>query len=248
MSTAGLIGWLLFSGISFHDRQPTPLTNVPMHTTSIAQPVLAYLVREPQIKISTRKAVILLHGVGSNENDLFSLANQLPDDLYVIAARGPFTLGPGRYAWYNVDFSSGRPVYDAGQEVISRERIREFIAQMKQTYQLDTVYLGGFSQGAIMSYSVGLTQPGIVQGVVALSGRILDEIKPAVTERGALASLNVFVAHGTQDNTLPIDYGRSARRYLDELHGPVSYHEYAMGHSINEAVLRDLNIWLTEHR
>ncbi|XWW48561.1 esterase (plasmid) [Fibrella sp. USSR17] len=218
-----------------------------MQTTSTAQPVITYLVREPRVATTTRKAVILLHGVGSNETDLFGLADKLPADLYVIAARGPYTLGPGRYAWYNVDFSSGRPVYDAGQEVISRERIRQFIAEMKQTYKLNTVYLGGFSQGAIMSYSVGLTQPGTVQGVVALSGRVLEEIKPAVKERTALAGLNIFVAHGTLDNTLPIDYGRLAKRYLDELHVPVSYHEYAMGHSINEAVLQDLNTWLTTH-
>jgi phospholipase/carboxylesterase len=247
MSTAGLISWLLISWISFYDRQPTSLNNVPMQITPTAQPVLTYLVREPRVATTTRKAIILLHGVGSNETDLFGLADQLPTDLYVIAARGPYTLGPGRYAWYNVDFSSGRPVYDAGQEVISREHIGQFIADMKQLYKLDTIYLGGFSQGAIMSYSVGLTHPGSVQGIVALSGRLLEEIKQAVTERTALANLPVFIAHGIQDNTLPIDYGRSAKRYLDALHVPVSYHEYAMGHSINEVVLRDLNTWFVEH-
>src|SRR5436190_18070577 len=67
--------------------------------------VLHYLVREPKIKSGPKKAIILLHGVGSNEKDLFSLADQLPDDFLVICPRGQFTLGPGRYAWFNVDFS-----------------------------------------------------------------------------------------------------------------------------------------------
>ena len=217
-----------------------------MHTTPIDQPVLTYRVREPRIKATSRKAIILLHGVGSNENDLFSLADQLPDNLYVIAPRGPFTLGAGRFAWYNVDFSTGKPIYDAKQEVSSRERIQQFVAQVKQLYQLDAVYLGGFSQGAIMSYSIGLTHPQTVQGVIALGGRILDEIKPGVKTSGSLHKLPVFIAHGTQDNTLPIGYARAANHYLDELQMPVSYHEYPMGHEIYAAVLQDLNAWLTQ--
>ncbi|RYF09105.1 MAG: esterase, partial [Oxalobacteraceae bacterium] len=182
-----------------------------MNTTSNAQPVLMYRLREPRVATAIRKAIILLHGVGSNENDLFALADQLPDDLYVVAARRPFTLGPGRYAWYNVDFSSGRPVYDAGQEATSRARIAQFSAEMKQIHHLDTVYVGGFSQGAIMSYGIGLIQPQIVQGVVVLSGRLLEEIKPLVADATMLAKLNVFIAHGTQDNVLAIDYARSAK-------------------------------------
>jgi phospholipase/carboxylesterase len=238
------MGWLLIGWINFYKLQSIPLINAGMNTLSTDQPVLIYRVREPRIKASTKKAIILLHGVGSNENDLFSLADQLPDDLYVITPRGPFTLSAGRFAWYNVDFSSGKPVYDTSQEVMSRARIQQFIADVKKIYQLDAVYLGGFSQGAIMSYSIGLTQPQTVQGIIALGGRILDEIKPGVKPGGTLQKLNVFIAHGTQDGTLPIGYARAAKSYLDELQMPISYHEYAMGHEINEAVLRDLNTWL----
>src|SRR3954465_592907 len=107
---------------------------------------LQYLVQEPKVKAARQKAIILLHGVGSNEQDLFSLAPQLPDDYWVITPRGQFTLSAGRYAWYQVDFSTGKPVINAAQEASSREVIRVFINGIKQKYGIEELYLGGFSQ------------------------------------------------------------------------------------------------------
>ena len=205
---------------------------------------LQYLVRAPKLKSNKQKAIILLHGVGSNEQDLFSFSNQLPADVYVISPRGPFTLGAGRYAWYNVDFSTGKPIINAAQEATSREVIRTFINQIKQEYHVNEVYLGGFSQGAIMSYSIGLTHPAEVQGVVSLSGRILDEIRPFVKKDAHLSKLKVLVAHGAQDNTLPIHYARAAKNFLESLGVQLTYHEYPIAHQINNEVLQDLNNWL----
>ncbi|WP_229973228.1 alpha/beta hydrolase [Pontibacter harenae] len=205
---------------------------------------LHYLVREPKIKSSKSRAVVLLHGVGSNEQDLFSLADHLSDEFYIISARGPFSLGPERFAWYNVDFSTGKPVIDAEQELSSREVISEFLAQLKQKYGLQEVYLGGFSQGAIMSYSIGLTHPKEVDGVIAFSGRILENIQSTVTKNEELHRLRVFVAHGVQDGTLPIHYARQAKALLQNLGVPLTYHEYNMGHQINSEVLMDLDAWL----
>ncbi|MHC2992172.1 esterase [Pontibacter sp. HJ8] len=205
---------------------------------------MQYLVREPKIKSSKNKAIVLLHGVGSNEQDLFSLADHLPAEYYIISARGQFTLGPGRYAWYNVDFSTGRPVIDAQQELSSRKIIREFLAQLKQKYKLDEVYLGGFSQGAIMSYSIGLTHPKDVNGIIAFSGRVLEDIQSSVTKNDDLPGLRVFIAHGVQDGTLPVHYARQAKTLLQNLEVPLTYHEYDMAHQINGEVLKDLGAWL----
>jgi phospholipase/carboxylesterase len=205
---------------------------------------LQYLVRKPHGESLGRKAIILLHGVGSNEQDLFSLSNQFPDDVYVICPRAQFTLGAGQHAWYNVDFSRGQPIIDSGQEASSRELIRTFIHQIKQRYHVDEVYLGGFSQGAIMSYSIGLTHPAEVQGIVALSGRILDEIKPSVKKVKYLQRLKVLVAHGVEDSMLPIHYAREAKDYLESLAVQLTYREYQIGHQINDHMLQDLNTWL----
>jgi phospholipase/carboxylesterase len=178
---------------------------------------LHYLVRQPTVKTSTKKAIILLHGVGSNEEDLFSLADQLPGDYYIVAARGQYTLGAGRYAWYNVDFSTGKPIINARQELSSRELLKEFIGQLRQKYNLNEVYIGGFSQGAIMSYSVALTSPEQVRGVIALSGRVLESIQASVTKNEKLSHLKIFVAHGTQDGTLPVYYAQQAKGFLQTL-------------------------------
>ena len=214
-------------------------------TLTTDKPVLHYLVREPKTTPVKKKAIILLHGVGSNEQDLFGLADQLPPDFYIISARGQYTLGTNRYAWYNVDFSSGKPVFDTKQEASSRAVIMHFVQQMKQQYHFDEVYLGGFSQGAIMSYTIGLTHPGEVKGIIVMGGRILEEIRPGVTKNDALAHLKVFISHGVQDGTLPIHYAREAKTYLQTLGVQLSYHEYNnMGHQINQDVLNDLNAWL----
>lgn len=208
--------------------------------------VLHYLVRAPKVQTEKKKAIILLHGVGSNEKDLFGIANLLPDDLYVISPRGQFALGGDRFAWYQVDFSTGKPVYNAAQEASSRKLIATFVEQVKEKYQLQEVYLGGFSQGAIMSYSLGLTNPSAVKGVIALSGRILEEVKPHVVKNKELKQLKLFISHGVNDSTLPVGYARDAQHYLSQLEVSLSYHEYELGHSINEKVIQDINAWLAE--
>src|SRR5215470_12664590 len=109
---------------------------------------LQYLIRVPDTQPQSGKAILLLHGVGSNEKDLFSLAGSLPADHYIIAPRGPFTLNPGRYAWFQVDFSSGKPVIDPRQECTSRDILQIFIGEITRKYRLKEIYLGGFSQGA----------------------------------------------------------------------------------------------------
>lgn len=207
--------------------------------------VLQYLIREPKLKSSKKKAIILLHGVGSNEQDLFSLANQLPEDFLIISPRGQFPLGPGRYAWYEVDFSTGKPVFNAQQEQSSREVIKKFVKQVKQKYHLDEVYLGGFSQGAIMSYSIGLTSPKEVRGIIVLSGRLLDEVKTLTGKSADLQQLKVFVVHGVQDSTLPIHYARAAKEHLQTLGVQLSYHEFNVGHQITQETLKELVKWLS---
>lgn len=247
ISISHLLLLLILFSINIHLTKDTKMTNIILKETgslSSDSMVLQYLVREPQIQSAKNKAIILLHGVGSNEQDLFRLANQLPPDFFIISPRGQFTLGTGRYAWYNVDFSTGKPVYNAQQEALSRKVIIEFVAQVKRKYGLDEIYLGGFSQGAIMSYSIGLTHPNEVQGVIALSGRILDEIKPLVKKDDSLQPLKVFVAHGVLDNTLPIHYAKQAKEYLESLGVQLTCKEYPIEHQISNEVLQDLNSWL----
>jgi len=203
-----------------------------------------YLVRQPAVKSATQKAIILLHGVGGNEKDIFSLKLHLPKDWVFISPRGPYVLGEGIFAWYEVDSTTGKPIINVEEEKQSRQKLVKFITQVKETYKLDEIYLGGFSQGGIMSYTFGLLHPELVKGLVILSSRILPEITPLVTKNPAHENLRVFVSHGTLDASMPISCAREAREFLQNLGVQLSYHEYVLGHQIHKKIVKDLVEWL----
>jgi phospholipase/carboxylesterase len=208
--------------------------------------VLPYLVREPKIKVLHPPVIFLLHGFGSNEADLFSLANQLPNKYLIISARAPIRLAENSFAWYRVDFSSGKPVYDFKEAESSQATLINFIKQINEKYKVskEQVYLCGFSQGGIMSYSVGLTQPNLIKGIVVMSGRLLEEIKPKIEAPSQLKNLKVLITHGTDDKTLPLPYATQAAAYLKSLHIATSFKMYPARHEINNSMLADIVQWL----
>ena len=214
--------------------------------TKADEPLLYYIHRNPKTAQVKPPLIILLHGVGSNEKDLFSFAEKLPDNFLVVSARAPYTIGQDSYAWYEVDFSSGQPVINKEQAEKSRTTIVDFITQLKTLHSFDEkqVYLCGFSQGAIMSYSVGLTRPDLIKGIAVMSGRLLEEVKPEIKDTVNLKQLKVFVSHGSNDNVLGIHYARESVAYLKGLGITPFYKEYPEGHTISNAMLQDMLLWL----
>jgi phospholipase/carboxylesterase len=209
---------------------------------------LYYLVRKPNIQSIKPPLLLLLHGVGSNEQDLFSFADRLPAQYLIVSVRAPYILGTNRYAWYEVDLSKGAPIVNAEQAEQSRYRIIQFLEELKSMHAYDEsrIYLCGFSQGAIMSYSVGLTRPDLIRGIAILSGRILSEVKPLIINQDKLKHLMVFISHGTKDLVLNSQYAQDAKQYLISLGISPNYNEYDAGHTITDLMLRDLNYWLNE--
>jgi phospholipase/carboxylesterase len=192
--------------------------------------------------------LLLLHGFGANEDDLFSLAPYLDERFMIVSARAPFTLQPMSYAWFNLGFSPQGIVVNPDEVESSRRTVRKFIDELVETYQCDpnAVYLMGFSQGAMLALTVALTYPGAVAGVVAMSGRIMPQTVAAITDKDALIGLPIFVAHGTRDMVLPIAHGRDAREKLSDLPVEVTYREYDMAHEISADSLEDITEWLKE--
>jgi len=89
---------------------------------------LNYLIREPGIKRDKNPLLLLLHGYGSNEEDLFSFASELPEDYYVISVQAPYSLEPYGYAWYAINFDADMNKFsDNNQAIHSRNLIVEFI-------------------------------------------------------------------------------------------------------------------------
>ena len=215
---------------------------------------LTHLVRPPRRDTQTaggeRTAppmLVLLHGVGSNERDLFELAPSLDERLLIVSARAPNTRTPGSYAWYEVQFTPDGPVYDPAQAEAARTILIDFLGEAAEAYGADPrrVILGGFSQGAIMSGAVGLSRPDLVAGVAMMSGRVLPEVRSIIAPPDQLEGKPFLVVHGTQDQVLPIEYGREVRDLLQSLPVDLTYNEYPMPHTVGERSLRDVAAWLS---
>jgi phospholipase/carboxylesterase len=224
----------------------TSFSMAQQQKTTLSKSRLHYLVRQAKITTGKPPLLILLHGLGSNEEDLFSLADQLPAHFLVVSVRAPYTIGPASYAWYHLDLSSGKPVYSFEEAEKSRNTLVQFIGDLSESHSFDPkqIYLGGFSQGGIMSYSVGLTHPELLKGIVVLSGRLLEEVKPKIVAKEKLRSLRIFISHGTKDQTLDISGARSAHSLLKSLGLNPTYKEYIEGHGVNAFMIADLFNWL----
>jgi len=209
---------------------------------------LVHLVRQPIIEAGTPPLLLLLHGIGSNEHDLYGLAPFLDKRFLIISVRAPNKLGPGSYAWFEVDFTPQGPVIKPEQAESSHKTLIIFLKEAITAYGADPkqVYLMGFSQGAIMSASVALIQPELVAGAVLMSGRIPLEIRQLIAPKEELSGFPFLVVHGTADMVLPITYGRDSRELLSSLPVDLTYHEYPMGHEVSQESLSDVTTWLTE--
>ena len=210
---------------------------------------LTHLVREPVREGRTAPPLLLLlHGVGSNEEDLFGLAPYLDERFLVVSARAPVALDYGGYGWFRIDFTPRGMVADVEQAKRSLAMLPGFIDELVETYGADRrrVYLMGFSQGAMMCLALLLTRPEKVAGVVAMSGRFPQQVIGLEPDREALAGKPVLVTHGLYDPVLPIENGRAVRDYLSGLPVELNYREYPMQHEVSIESLRDVAQWLTQ--
>jgi phospholipase/carboxylesterase len=208
--------------------------------------VLCHEVRKPSVSTGKNPMVILLHGVGSNEKHMFDQANLFPENYIVVAARAPFKLGPGKYAWFEVQFLANQRIINEEQEAKSVQILNQFISQAAQRYGADEqqVFLIGFSQGAIMSYTMGLIRPNKIKGVVAIAGRLLDQTKSIIASKEALKQIQFLIFQGTQDTVMPMHYGNEAADYLAQICVSYQKREFPVGHYIVPEEWNDLIQWM----
>lgn len=193
-----------------------------------------------------RPILFFLHGYGSNEDDLAPLARLISPDITIISLRAPLRLGEESFGWFALTVSEGKIIHDGKGALSSRTLLAESVREMSAKFHADPsrVFLLGFSQGAILSLALALTEPNLLRGVVALSGRILPEVKELTGEKPRVGETEIFIGHGTEDTVVPIARGRSAHAYLSGKGFSVAYHEYDIGHSISPRETSDLAEWL----
>ena len=208
---------------------------------------LKYKIRDPKVIKDKNPLLLLLHGYGSNEEDLFSFASELPEEYYIISARAPYDMQYGSYAWYAMNFDADENKFsDLEQAKTSRDIISNFIDELIANYPIDknNVTLIGFSQGTILSYAVALSNPDKVQRVVAMSGYLNLEIVDENYLKNDLKSLKIFASHGTVDQVIPIDWARKAKPVLENLGIAITYKEYPIGHGVSPQNFYDFKKWL----
>ena len=211
---------------------------------------LTHLVRHPAPSASgagtAPPLLVLFHGVGANEQQMASIAPAMDPRLIVVSARSPIVLGPGSYAWFHVAFAASGPVIDAKEAKQGWCTVARFVDEATTAYGADPsrVYIGGFSQGGIISLAATLTSPGRIAGAVCMSGRLLPEAIPHAAPREQLRGKPIAIVHGTKDTKLAIQYGRTAREKLEGLGLDVAYREFDMPHTMTDESLAYVSGWL----
>jgi phospholipase/carboxylesterase len=188
--------------------------------------------------------LVLLHGRGVDEHDLFPLLDELDPDARLLGAtpRAPLTLPPGGNHWYIVE-RVGFPHRETFMH--SYDMLTQWLGALAEDSGVpwERTVIGGFSQGAVMAYALALAagRPSPA-GLLAMSGFIpeveafeLDLERPGVP---------IAITHGTLDPIIGVQFGRAARQRLEATGNRLLYREAPVGHGIEPRVLPDLRAWL----
>lgn len=208
---------------------------------------LKYVMREPLVKIKRSPVIFMLHGYGSNEEDLFSFAEELPKQYTIISLRAPYALPSFGYAWYAINFDKEQDKWsDNDQAIKSRELVVEFIDRACKLFNLDTknITLLGFSQGSILSTAVAISYPRKVRNVIALSGYLNTEILKESDGKENYSALRFYVSHGTSDQVIPIEWARKTPEFLKSLGIDCVYEEFPVGHGVAPQNFYSFRNWL----
>lgn len=191
--------------------------------------------------------LIMFHGYGSDENDLFSFAPELPEEVFIISVRAPYTMQPYGNAWYTINFEADKGKWnDNEQAKQSRDLIAKFIDEICNTYPVDAnnVTLLGFSQGTILSYAVALSFPKKVKNIIALSGYINKDILPENIQNNDYSHLDFYCSHGNVDQVIPVEWARQTPKFLESLNIKHQYSEFPVGHGVAPQNFYELKKWL----
>lgn len=192
-------------------------------------------------------AIIMLHGFGSDENDLFSFAPELPETYTIISLKAPIKMQPYGNAWYNIYFDNSQGKFsDDEQAIASRELVSRCIDEIVDQYNVDknNITLLGFSQGTILSFAVALSYPEKVKNVIGLSGYINPDILKEGYAQNDFSKLKIYTSHGSVDQVIPVDWARKTEPFLKNLNVDCSYSEFPVGHGVSPQNFQELKDWL----
>lgn len=189
--------------------------------------------------------VVLLHGFGANMHDLAGLASYIDSRKYVyVCPNGPLqvNLGPGFTGSAWTPLLGEKTLEDVHR---AEEAVMRYVAEMMEAHGVEPgrVLLGGFSQGGMMTYQVGLPRPEVFAGLAALSARI-DEREEILGRLPEVRNQSLFIGHGVYDPLISVEAGRESMELLVEAGYDPVYREYPVAHQICEEEIGDLSDWV----
>lgn len=193
-------------------------------------------------------ALVLLHGVGSNEQNMFEFGPLLSEDRMIISLQAPLVLGANAFAWFHVQFGANGPVHNWPEAQNSLKLIEESLEDIskKTGIPLEKISVFGFSQGAIMTIGLALQSKLSLEKYVAASGRTLPEFAK-FSEKTPLTNYKnrkIFVAHGELDSKLPVTLAKDTEKVLRSAKLDLRYKEYKADHTVPQELVNDAKKWL----
>jgi phospholipase/carboxylesterase len=189
--------------------------------------------------------LLLLHGFTGDENSMWVFARNLPQHYAMLAPRAPHPTQPGGYSWRpftGEDF--GRPTL--AQLRPAAEALIDLIAAYQASAGIEAPEFDvmGFSQGAAMTSLLAILYPERIRKIGILAGFVPSGLEDLLPQR-PLAGKTIFVAHGTQDTTVPVDRARASIALLEQAGAQVTYCEDEVGHKVSLTCLQALHRYLT---
>ena len=204
--------------------------------------MLEYRIRKAENNLAQSPAMFLIHGYGSNSEDLFSFTPYLPKSHTIIALQAPLLLLHGSYAWYQLypkEDGSLEAKLNEAQDAL--DLIIKNIELLVNKYNLNSFDLSvlGFSQGAILSWALAYSKPKKVRRIIALSGLIHESIDTSKSPE-----FIAYAAHGINDIVIPIEMARKSVLPLSRKYTEIEYYEFNDGHTVSNENFTKMLAWL----
>ena len=184
--------------------------------------------------------LVLLHGYGSNKEDLFGLKPYLPA-MNILCLEAPIHLQPYGFAWYPIEWDNGAKMIDCDDVVAASQLVESSIQEWKDLNAITGEFIiGGFSQGAITSIQL-LLGNFPAKAFIFMSGYALPEWMPAL--KSLQTSIPIYQSHGISDPVIPFEWARASADAMKHLPS-YSFHQYPMAHSLNADCLKDIKTFL----
>ena len=193
-----------------------------------------------------KRLLLLIHGWTGDENSMWVFTKDFPPDYWMIAPRAPHPAQLGGYSWRPPQPETfGRPSLETLKP--AADELLSFVDAYSSMVRVDAEQFDviGFSQGAAMSNVLALLYPQRIRKAGILAGFVPSGLEETIAAR-PLAGKPFFVAHGTQDEMVPIDRARASIELLEQAGAQVTYCEDEVGHKVSAGCLRALKEFLKD--